>query len=96
MLGKKTLNILSESNPLRKVRIVYSMMKEQSVIDNYQIENDVFSRFIKETERLYNHKNNSFHNFDHGITGSLRLTKFSTAATTSCSQTSAECSSSRM
>lgn len=72
-MSKKTLNILSETNPLRKVRIVYSMLKEQSVIDNYQIENDVFSRFIKETERLYNHKNNTFHNFDHGITGTFGL-----------------------
>jgi len=44
------------------------MLVKTGVAENYQIGLSEFSCLIRETERLYNHRNNSYHNFKHGIT----------------------------
>lgn len=55
----------------RKFKFIYAMFREQGVVENYRISNQTFLNFLMEIEKLYNKYKNPFHNFDHGITGSL-------------------------
>lgn len=51
-----------------KAKLVYHIIKKNDWIDNYDMNEDVLMKFIKEVERKYNKRKNPFHNFDHGIT----------------------------
>ena len=44
------------------------MLVKTDVVSTYNIEKNCFFTFIKETERLYNHRGNAYHNFKHAIT----------------------------
>ena len=44
------------------------MFIKTDVVSTYNIDKNCFYNFIKETERLYNHRGNSYHNFKHGLT----------------------------
>ena len=61
--------MLAEKDQFRKFRFVYGMFRDQGVIENYKIGQDKFLRFIKDSETLYSRHKNTFHNFDHGVTG---------------------------
>ena len=52
-----------------KIRYVYAMFKDQSVVENYKISQSTFMKFVNDTEVLYSRHKNTFHNFDHGVTG---------------------------
>ena len=71
ILDLKSLDILVETSLIRKMKFVYAMFKEQSIVEAYGISSGTFYKFLIETERLYNQKKNPFHNFDHGISGKL-------------------------
>lgn len=51
-----------------KAKLVYHIIKKNDWIDNYDMNEEVLMKFIKEVERKYNKRKNPFHNFDHGIT----------------------------
>ena len=68
-LEKKQLDLLAESDRMKKIRFVYAMFKDQGVVENYKIGQPAFLKFINDTEVLYSRHRNTFHNFDHGVTG---------------------------
>ncbi|CAD8159906.1 unnamed protein product [Paramecium pentaurelia] len=66
-IDKFEFNIFSYKDNM-KAKLVYHIIKKNEWIDNYDINEDVLMKFIKEVERKYNKRKNPFHNFDHGIT----------------------------
>lgn len=68
-LERKQLDLLSETDRMVKIRYVYAMFKDQSVVENYKISQSTFMKFVNDTEVLYSRHKNTFHNFDHGVTG---------------------------
>ena len=52
-----------------KYRIVNTMFSEQGVNEELSVSSTVMLEFLKETSRIYNRRNNAFHNYDHGLTG---------------------------
>jgi calcium/calmodulin-dependent 3',5'-cyclic nucleotide phosphodiesterase len=66
-------NILEVSNPTEKARLVWALLKRAGFIEDFNIPNDELSTFLRQVMKKYNHNNNPFHNFDHGVTGTQSL-----------------------
>ncbi|CAD8145563.1 unnamed protein product [Paramecium pentaurelia] len=66
-IDKFEFNIFSYQENM-KAKLVYHIIKKNDWIDNYDMNEEVLMKFIKEVERKYNKRKNPFHNFDHGIT----------------------------
>jgi hypothetical protein len=57
-----------------KYRWAWGMFSSLGLTEKFDVQPHVFSEFIFELQRLYNCRNNPFHNFDHSIMGILTVT----------------------
>lgn len=53
---------------MEKHRLVWAILKKRGYLEEYKIPNDELSTFLRQLFKRYNHNNNPFHNYDHGIT----------------------------
>eukprot|EP01017_Pseudomicrothorax_dubius_P037692 TRINITY_DN5559_c0_g1_i1.p1 TRINITY_DN5559_c0_g1~~TRINITY_DN5559_c0_g1_i1.p1 ORF type:complete len:739 (+),score=98.73 TRINITY_DN5559_c0_g1_i1:186-2402(+) len=60
-------NVLEVPDLTTKYKVVFSLFHSFNYFDHFVIERPVMSEFIYEIQRLYNHRKNPFHNFDHGV-----------------------------
>ena len=61
-----SLNIFNSNNN-EKSRIVWYMLHDMKLMTTYNIQINILNEFVNQIRELYNKRNNSFHNFDHGI-----------------------------
>lgn len=64
-------NILVESDPLEKKRIVWLMLEKNGFINELVIPLQIFCQFVNIIKKKYNKRKNPFHNFDHGVSGKI-------------------------
>lgn len=62
-------NILVQSDPLEKKRIVWLMLEKNGFINELVIPLQIFCEFVNIIKKKYNKRKNPFHNFDHGVSG---------------------------
>lgn len=68
-LNKWDFNILDIKDVTEKHQHVFAMFKSCFFIQSLDVDEKIFSNFLAILQEKYNHRNNPFHNFDHGITG---------------------------
>lgn len=64
-------NALDLNTTQEKHRTAWAILKREGWIDLYQIPPDLFIEFLCELERKYNKRKNPFHNYQHGIAGTI-------------------------
>lgn len=64
-------NALDHPNFDDKYRLIWTMFSNLNSVEYFDIKPDMFASFIYELQRWYNHRNNPFHNFDHGLMGNV-------------------------
>ena len=62
-------NILKFSKTIEKHRIVWAICKHIDFFDFFKINTYQFGEFLGCLQKKYDKRNNSFHNYDHGIAG---------------------------
>lgn len=65
--------ILDIKDVLSKYNMIWMMFHSMGFLEKYEIDINVFGRFLYMVQEKYNSPNNPFHNFDHGITGKNNL-----------------------
>ncbi|CAK91630.1 unnamed protein product (macronuclear) [Paramecium tetraurelia] len=60
-------NILVLDSSQEKHRIVYSILEKNGFISQYNLNKQCLAQFLSVLQKKYNRRNNSFHNYDHGI-----------------------------
>ncbi|CAD8126757.1 unnamed protein product [Paramecium sonneborni] len=60
-------NILTLDSSQEKHRLVYSILEKNGFISQYKMNQQCLAQFLSVLQKKYNKKNNSFHNYDHGI-----------------------------
>ncbi|CAD8156083.1 unnamed protein product [Paramecium octaurelia] len=66
-LDQFEFNILTLDSSQEKHRLVYSILEKNGFISQYNMNNQSLAQFLSVLQQRYNKKNNSFHNYDHGI-----------------------------
>lgn len=56
-------------NEIEKSRLAWFMFEDFGLIQKFSIENEVLSNFINDVKHGYSVYKNSFHNYDHAVTG---------------------------
>lgn len=62
-------SILDIKDMMSKYNMIWMMFHSLGFLEKYEIDIDVFGRFLYMVQEKYNSPNNPFHNFDHGFTG---------------------------
>lgn len=62
-------NILDVNNLAEKYRLIGTMFHSLGYFERFEIDLSTFGRFLHALQEKYNKRNNPFHNFDHGFTG---------------------------
>lgn len=57
------------SSNMMKYNLIWMMFHSLGYLEKYEINSDVFGRFLYILHEKYNYRKNPFHNFDHGFTG---------------------------
>ena len=57
------------TDPIEKSRLVWAMLNAFGLINDFNIDLNILCEFITQIRGKYSTHNNTFHNFDHGITG---------------------------
>ena len=62
--------ILNVNQSSEKFNLIWMMFHTLGFIEKYEIDVNTFGKFLCLVEEKYNYRENPFHNFDHGFTGS--------------------------
>ena len=69
ILGDWSFDITKITNPHEKNRIIWVILNDLGLITEFKIDLEVLCRFITKLKEKYDKKDNPFHNFDHGVSG---------------------------
>ena len=62
-------SILTINDNMQKYNLIWMMFHTLGFFEKYEIDIDIFGRFLSIIKEKYNYRTNPFHNFDHGFTG---------------------------
>ena len=62
-------NVLNVQDAGEKINMIWLMFHSLGYLEKYEINNDVFGKFLGYIQEKYDYRNNPFHNFNHGFTG---------------------------
>ena len=71
-LDKWNFDITIIKNIMEKYRLIGTMFNSLGYMERFEIDLNVFGRFLQALQEKYNIRNNPFHNFDHGFTGKFK------------------------
>jgi len=64
-----SIDISSLEDWTEKSRIVWVLLNDMSLIEEYNIDLKVFCDFVSQVREGYSSHNNPYHNYDHGVSG---------------------------
>ena len=76
LISDWNFNILEYKKQLEKFRFIWTMFHYYNYFEKLEIIPAIFKNFLIILNEKYNHRNNPFHNFDHGITGWIYMLIF--------------------
>lgn len=62
-------NVLNVQDAGEKFNMIWLMFHSLGFLEKYEINTDVFGKFLTYIQEKYDYRNNPFHNFNHGFTG---------------------------
>ena len=62
-------SILTINDDMKKYNLMWIMFHTLGFFEKYEIDINIFGRFLSVIKEKYNYRKNVFHNFDHGFTG---------------------------
>jgi len=62
-------SILPINDSSKKFNLIWTMFHSLGFLEKFEINNNVFGRFLSFIQEKYDYRNNPFHNFNHGFTG---------------------------
>ncbi len=69
LLNNWSFDAVNVQDHIEKSRLVWVMLQDFGLIKEFQIDLNILCEFINRIRTKYSTFNNSFHNYDHGITG---------------------------
>lgn len=73
LISDWNFNILEYKKQMEKFRFIWTMFHYYNYFEKLEIIPNIFKNFLIILNEKYNHRNNPFHNFDHGITGRIYI-----------------------
>lgn len=68
-LSDWNFNVPKIANDMEKSRLVWFMLEDFGLINDFEINRDTLCEFILQIQAGYQEHNNPFHNYNHGVTG---------------------------
>ena len=64
-----SFDAINIEDPIEKNRLVWAMLDTFDLVKEFNIDLNVLCEFITKMKEKYSVNNNSFHNYEHGVTG---------------------------